>query len=105
MSLSPSQLNDGFPPSIHTPEVVETAPRKLTYKDGAATPETATTAVEVLAFTSGLNVYNNGFQSASAFARHKGLQSIRGADNRGVISPQIMNSESFFMTAKVPCHS
>ncbi len=94
-----AQSNSAIPPSIVTPDVVETGLGKLTFKDGAPTPETAKTVQEVLTFTNGLNVYNNSFRGASAYAIQKGFQSVGVADNTVAIFSELMDSSSLFLTA------
>lgn len=89
----------GIPPSIFTPDVVETSLGKLTYKDGAPTPETAEKVYDTLAFTRALNVYNNSFRGASAYAIRKGFIDIGAKDNTVVIFPELMDSQSIFLTA------
>ena len=94
-----AQSNPAIPPSILTPDVVETGLGQLTYKDGAPTPETAKKVQEFLTFTNGLNVYNNSFRGASAYAIQQGFQSIGAQDNDVVIFSELMDSNSLFLTA------
>ena len=99
LSNASAQSSDAIPPSILTPDVVETGFGKLTFEDGAPTPETAKTVADFLIFTNGLNVYNNSFRGASAYAIQKGFQSIGAADNSVVIFSDLMDSNSLFLTA------
>lgn len=99
LSNSSAQANDAIPQSMLTPDVVETGLGKLTFKDGAPTPETATTVADFLIFTNGLNVYNNSFRGASAYALQKGFQSIGAADNTIIIFSELMDAKSLFLTA------
>jgi len=99
LSNASARANDAIPPSILTPDVVETGFGKLTFKDGAPTPETAKTVADFLIFTNGLNVYNNSFRGASAYAIQKGFQSIGAADNAVVIFSELMDANSLFLTA------
>ncbi len=95
---SSAQSDDAIPPSMTTPDVVETGLGKLTFKNGAPTPETAKKVKEFLTFTNGLNVYNNSFRGASAYALQKGFQSIGAEDNSVVIFPELLDSNSLFLT-------
>jgi hypothetical protein len=99
LSHASAQLNDAIPASIVTPDVVETGLGKLTFKDGAPTAETARTVADFLIFTNGLNVYNNSFRGASAYAIQKGFQSIGAEDNTIVIFSELMDAKSLFLTA------
>ena len=80
MAIAPSaqaQSNAAIPQSMLTPDVVETGLGKLTFNDGAPTPETAKTVADFLIFTNGLNVYNNSFRGASAYALQQGIPKHR----------------------------
>ncbi len=94
-----SQMKNGIPSSIVTPDVVETSLGKLTFKDGAPTQETAEIVEDTLLFTNGLNVYNNSFRGASALGVQKGFASIGAKFNDVVIFPELMDSSSIFLTA------
>ena len=99
LSSASAQTNSAIPSSIVTPNVVETGMGQLTFKDGAPTPETAKTVKEFLTFTNGLNVYNNSFRGASAYALQKGFQDAGAPDNSVLIFSELMDSNSLFLTA------
>jgi hypothetical protein len=89
-----------LPQSIITPDVAEIGFGKLTFNDGAPTPETAKTVSDFLIFTNGLNVYNNSFRGASAYALQKGFRSIGANDNNTIIIfSELMDAKSLFLTA------
>jgi hypothetical protein len=94
-----AQTTTGIPPSITTPDIVETRIGTLEYKDGAPTAETAAKVYDTLDFTRALNVYNNSFRGASAYAIRKGLMSIGAEDNTVVVFPKLMDAKSLFLTA------
>ncbi|MGB6222011.1 DUF1254 domain-containing protein [Haloferula sp.] len=98
LSIASAQSIDTIPQSMTTPDVVETGLGKLTFKNGVPTQETAKTVKEFLTFTNGLNVYNNSFRGASAYALQKGFQSIGAEDNSVVIFPELLDSNSLFLT-------
>jgi hypothetical protein len=85
--------------SLSTPDKVETSIGTLEFKDGAPTVETAEKVRDALTFTRALNVYNNSFRGASAYAIRDGLQSIGAKDNEVVIFSELMDSNSLFLTA------
>ena len=87
------------PSSITTPDRVDTRIGTLEFKDGAPTVETAEKVRDALDFTRALNVYNNSFRGASAYAIGKGLQSIGAEDNTPVIYSDLMDAKSLFLTA------
>jgi hypothetical protein len=87
------------PSSITTPDRVDTRIGTLEFKDGAPTVETAEKVRDALDVTRALNVYNNSFRGASAYAIGKGLQSIGAEDNTPVIYSDLMDAKSLFLTA------
>ena len=88
-----------IPPILITPDKVETHIGPLHFKDGAPTVETAEKVRDTLDFTRALNVYNNSFRGASAYAIGKGFQSIGAEDNSIVIFSELMDAKSLYLTA------
>ena len=93
------QAAAGIPPSIITPDQVETRIGTLEFQDGAPTVETAEKVRDALDFTRGLNAYNNSFRGASAYAIRQGFLSIGAEDNSVVIFSDLMDAKSLFLTA------
>jgi hypothetical protein len=87
------------PPELTTPDKVKTRIGTLEFKDGAPTVETAQKVHDTLDFTRALNVFNNSFRGASAYAIRKGFLSIGAQDNTVIIFPELMDSNSLFLTA------
>jgi hypothetical protein len=85
--------------SISTPDRVETSIGTLEFRDGAPSVATAEKVYDTLAFTRALNVYNNSFRGASAYAIHQGLLSIGAKDNDVTIFSDLMDASSLFLTA------
>jgi len=94
-----AQTVPAVPAFLVTPDKVETRIGTLEYKDGAPSVETAKKVYDTLDFTRALNVYNNSFRGASAYAITKGLRSIGAQDNTVVIFPELMDAKSLFLTA------
>lgn len=84
--------------ALGTPNNVETSLGALTFKDGAPTADTAQKVFDALDFTRALNVYNNSFRGASALGLQKGFQSIGAGFNDIVITSELMDSASLFLT-------
>ncbi|HXV84234.1 MAG TPA: DUF1254 domain-containing protein, partial [Candidatus Binatia bacterium] len=97
--VSAAQATPAIPPSLTTPDKVQTSIGTLEFKDGAPTVETAEKVRATLDFTRALNVYNNSFRGASAYAIAKGFQSIGAADNSVLIFSELMDAKSLFLTA------
>ena len=84
--------------ALGAPERMETRVGTLEFKDGAPTAETAQTVFDTLDFTRALNVYNNSFRGASALGLQKGFQSIGADFNDVVITSELLDSTSLFLT-------
>jgi hypothetical protein len=94
-----SRAADPIPPSLITPNEVETRIGTLEYDDGAPTVETAEKVYDALDFTRALNAYNNSFRGASAYAIRQGFHSIGAEDNSVVLFSKLMDANSLFLTA------
>jgi hypothetical protein len=97
--LAAAQSNTPIPPEITTPDRVQTRIGTLEFKDGAPTVESAEKVYDTLTFTRALNVFNNSFRGASAYAIAKGLRSIGAEANTVVIFSELMDAKSLFLTA------
>jgi hypothetical protein len=98
-SMVAAQTTAVIPPSITTPDKVETRIGPLHFKDGAPSEETAAKVADTLDFTRALDVFLNSYGGASAYAIRQGLLSIGAADNTVTIYPELMDSKSLFLTA------
>ncbi len=94
-----AQVSDATLKSLSVPDQTETRAGMLQYQDGVPTAETARKVYDTLDFTSALNVYNNSFRGASAFALGKGFQSIGAEDNTVIVFSKLMDANSLFLTA------
>ena len=97
--LSAAQTATEIPAGLITPDQVETRIGKLEFQDGAPTVETLQKVRDTLDFTCALNVFNNSFRGASAYAIRKGFHSIGGEDNTVLIFSELMDAKSLFLTA------
>jgi len=94
-----AQEHAAIPPSLGTPDKVETRIGTLEFKDGAPSVETARKVYDTLDFTRALNAYNNSFRGASAYAIMKGFQSTGAENNTVIVFSELMDSKSLFLTA------
>jgi len=97
--MAADQKTSATPPFLLTPDRVETRIGPLEFKDGAPSVETAEKVRDALDFTRALNVYNNSFRAASAYAIRKGFQSVGAMDNTVLIFSRLMDANSLFLTA------
>jgi hypothetical protein len=94
-----AQTATAIPPSITTPNKVETRIGTLDFKDGAPTAATAEKVLDSLDYVRGVDAFMNSFSGASAYAIRKGFQSIGAEDNTVVIFSDLMDANSLFLTA------
>jgi hypothetical protein len=88
-----------IPPGLVTPDRADTSIGRLEFNDGVPTVESAEKVRDALDFTRALNVYNNSFRGASAYAIGEGFHSIGAEDNTAVIFSDLMDARSLFLTA------
>ncbi|KOF12857.1 hypothetical protein AC244_33140 [Ensifer adhaerens] len=94
-----SQTVGDIPAILITPDKVVSSIGTLEFRDGAPSPETVKKVYDTLAFTRGLDAFLNSYGGASAYAIHKGLLGIGAEDNTVTIFPELMDSNSLFLTA------
>jgi hypothetical protein len=97
--MAAAQTATAIPPTLITPDKVETRIGPLQFKDGAPTLETAEKVYDTLDFTRALDVFLNSYGGASAYAIRQGLLSIGAEDNTVTIYPELMDSKSLYLTA------
>ncbi len=94
-----AQTATAIPPGLITPDRVQTRIGTLEFKDGAPTVETAEKVRDTLDFTRALDVFNNSFRGASAYAIREGLHSVGAEDNTVLIYSELMDAKSLALTA------
>ena len=71
-----------IPPSISTPDKVESRIGALEYKDGAPSKETVAKVYDYLDLMHGVEAFVNAYQGASVAAIFKGFEDIGVPDTR-----------------------
>jgi len=66
--IAAAQTASAIPPSLITPDKVETRIGPLQFKDGAPSVDTAAKVYDALDFTRGLDAFLNSYGGASAYA-------------------------------------
>lgn len=94
-----TMMTKAIPAAITTPDKVETRIGTLEFKDGAPSVETARKVYDTMDFTRALNVFNNSFRGASAYAIRQGFLSIGAEENTVVLFSNLMDAKSLFLTA------
>ena len=96
--LAAAQPGPVVPPSITTPDKVETRIGTLDFKDGAPSKATLDKVYDDLDFTHAQRAFADTFQGVSIHAIRKGLQSVGVKDNEAIIFSELMDAKSLWLT-------
>jgi len=89
-----------IPPSLTTPDQVETSIGTLRFRDGIPDSATAAKVYDQLDFQRGVSAFLNGLRGVSIYAARQGIRDAGVKDNEGVlIFSGLMDSRSLFLTA------
>ena len=88
-----------IPPSITTPDSVETTLGTLHFEDGIPSPETAQKVYDQIDLQRGVEAFLNGLRGVSIYAARKGMRDAGLKDNDVLIFSGLMDSRSLFLTA------
>jgi hypothetical protein len=94
-----AQTAAGVPPSITTPDRVQTRIGTLDFKDGMPSKETVARVYDNLDLAHAVDAFLNTFQGASTYAIHQGFLAAGIQDNQIAIFPELMDAKSLFLTA------
>lgn len=94
-----AQPTVGIPPSLITPDKVETRIGTLDFQDGQPSKATLDKVYDHLDFTHALRAFSDTLQGVSIHAVRKGLQDIGVKDNEVVVFSKLMDAKSLFLTA------
>ena len=87
------------PPSILTPDEMNTRAGTLRFKDGAPDADTVKLAFDQLDLARGIETFMKGMPATSVHAACAGLASVGVKENEGVgITSQLMDARSLFLT-------
>jgi hypothetical protein len=94
-----AQTGPAIPPSLTTPDKVETRIGTLEFKDGAPSKATLDKVYDNLDFTYAFRAFTDTLQGVSIHALRKGMQSIGMKDNDVIVFSELMDAKSLFLTA------
>jgi hypothetical protein len=97
--MATAQTAPAIPPSISTPDKVESRIGTLEFKDGAPSKATAEKVYDNLDFTFALRAFMDNMRGVSIHALRKGMQSIGVKDNEVLVFSKLMDARSLFLTA------
>ncbi len=88
-----------LPPSLVTPDKVETDIGSLEFKDGVPSKESAEKAYDHLDFTYAYRAFMDNMRGVSIHALRKGMQDIGVKENEVLVFSELMDAKSLFLTA------
>ncbi len=88
-----------IPPSISTPDKVDTRIGTLDFKDGVPSKDTAAKVFDNLDFVRAFDAFVNTMSGVSIAAFHKGMLDIGVKDNEVIVFSELMDAKSLFLTA------
>jgi len=97
--LANAQTGSPFPPSIVTPDRVETRIGTLDFRDGLPSKETLNKVYDNLDFSHATRAFADTLQGVSIHAIRKGLQDVGVKDNEVIVFSELMDAKSLFLTA------
>ncbi|QDT00930.1 DUF1254 domain-containing protein [Adhaeretor mobilis] len=87
------------PPSITSPDEVDTVIGSLKFTDGQPTEDTLEKVYDYVDFTHATRAFSDTLQGVSIHAIRKGLQEIGVKDNEVIVFSELMDANSLFLTA------
>ena len=94
-----AQTAPSIPPSITTPDKVETRLGTLEFKDGAPSKATLEKAYDQIDFTHAYNAIVNTMQGVSVVAARRAFLDAGVKDNEILVFSELMDAKSLFLTA------
>jgi hypothetical protein len=89
-----------IPPSLTTPDQVETSIGTMKFRDGIPDQATADRLYDQLDLQRGVSAYLNGLRGVSILAARNGIRAAGVKDNEGIlIFSGLMDAQSLFLTA------
>ncbi|SIT55487.1 conserved exported hypothetical protein [Mesorhizobium prunaredense] len=88
-----------IPPSLVTPDKVETPLGALDFKDGVPSEATAQKLYDNLDFTYAYRAFMDNLRGVSIQGFRKGLESVGVKDNEVIVFEELMDAKSLFLTA------
>jgi hypothetical protein len=97
--MAAAQTAPAIPPSITTPDKVESRLGTLDFKDGAPGKTTLDKAYDYIDFTHAYDTFANTMQGVSLVAARRGFLDAGVKDNEILIFSELMDAKSLFLTA------
>ena len=99
LNIADAQSPAPIPPSISTPDKVDSRLGILEFKDGVPNKATAEKVFDNLDFTYAYRAFIDNMRGVSIHALRKGMQDIGVKDNEVLVFSELMDAMSLFLTA------
>ena len=90
-----------IPPSVPTPESIDSRLGALEFPNGYPTDETAQRLADEMLYVNAVSAYTNTIQGVSLWAIRNGFADIGVGDNEFIVSPELMDGHALFLTANM----
>jgi hypothetical protein len=97
--LAAAQTAPAIPPTLTTPDKVESRLGTLEFKDGVPSKATTEKLYDNLDSTYAFRAFTDNMRGVSIHALRKGMQSIGMKDNEVLVFSELMDAKSLFLTA------
>jgi hypothetical protein len=97
--MAVAQTAPQIPPTISTPDKVETRLGTLDFKDGVPSKATAEKLYDNLDLTYAFRAFMDNMRGVSIHALRKGMQNVGVKDNEVLVFSELMDAKSLFLTA------
>src|SRR4029453_7321610 len=97
--LATAQAASTIPPTITTPDRVNSRLGTLEFKDGAPSKATVDKMYDQIDFTHAYNAFMNSLDGVSIASLRKGMQSVGVKDNEVIVFSDLMDAKSLYLTA------
>jgi len=97
--LATAQATPGIPPTVKTPDKIETRLGTLNFKDGAPSKATLEKLYDNLDFTFAFRAFMDNMRGVSIHALRKGMMDAGVKENEVLVFDQLMDAKSLFLTA------
>ncbi len=94
-----SHAQGAIPPSLVTPDKVESPIGTLDFRDGLPSKATLDKVYHHLDYTHALRAFSDTLQGVSIHAIRKGLKDVGVKDNEVIVFSELMDAKSLFLTA------
>jgi hypothetical protein len=98
-SPSTAQTTAEIPPTVTTPDKIETRLGTLDFKDGAPSKATLEKVYDNLDFTFAFRTFMDNMRGVSIHTLRKGMMDVGVKENEVLVFEQLMDAKSLFLTA------